>query len=180
MNVLAFAATNHHLSINKQLIDYAINVFTTKHVPNAVINTIDLNDYEMPIYRQDREAEHGIPEAAQTLFKQIGAADAVIVSYAEHNGSTTAAWKNIFDWMSRIEMKLWQGKPLVFLAASPGPRAGAGVLASQAALAPHFGGDLKATAGIGVWGNAYHADTKTLIKEEDQQTIDSAMSALKE
>jgi NAD(P)H-dependent FMN reductase len=85
----------------------------------------------MPIYSIDRERDGGIPGPAHDFCGRIGAADAVLVSFDEHNDFVTAAWKNVFDWMSRIEMKLWQGKPVVMLAASPGPRAGANVLASQ-------------------------------------------------
>lgn len=48
---------------------------------------------------------------------------ALLVSFPAHNGFVAAAWNNIFDWMSRIEPKLWQGKPMVMLAASPAPRA---------------------------------------------------------
>ena len=130
-NILAFAATNSRKSINRALIDHASSRLQADILPGAEIATLDLNDYEMPIYSIGREREGGIPAPARDFFARIGAADAVLVSFAEHTGFVTAAWKNVFDWMSRIELKLWQGKPLVMLAASPGPHAGAGVLASQ-------------------------------------------------
>lgn len=175
MKVLAFAASNSSTSINRQLVGYAADRLRAQSADTEV-EFLDLNDFEMPIYSQDREAADGIPAQAQAFFDKIGAADAVVVSFAEHNGSTTAAWKNIFDWMSRIEMKLWQGKPVVFLAASPGPRAGAGVLGGQDALAPHFGADLKASHGVGVWSEAW--DGTTLTRDEDIAAVDAAMAAL--
>lgn len=64
-------------------------------------------------------------------------------------------------------MKLWQGKPVVMLAATPGPRAGANVLASQTMLAPHFGADLRGQLGIGKWAEAWDADGQCLIRAED-------------
>jgi len=131
MKILAFAATNSHTSINRALIDHVTARLRSVILPDAAIEILDLNNYEMPIYSIDREHEGGIPAPAQDFFDRIGTADAVLVSFAEHNGFVTASWKNIFDWMSRIEMKLWQGKPLVMLAASPGSRAGANVLAGR-------------------------------------------------
>jgi NAD(P)H-dependent FMN reductase len=59
---------------------------------------LDLNDYEMPIYSIDRETEDGIPEEAQRFYDELGAVDAILISFAEHNGAYTAAYKNIFDW----------------------------------------------------------------------------------
>ena len=41
----------------------------------------------MPIYSADRESEGGIPQLAQDFFDKIGAANAVLISSAEHNGS---------------------------------------------------------------------------------------------
>ena len=100
MKVLAFAATNHVQSINKQLVKYASTLI------DAEVEILDLNDFDMPIYSQDREQDSGIPEQAQRFFDKIGQADAVVISFAEHNGSYTAAYKNLFDWTSRINMKV--------------------------------------------------------------------------
>lgn len=102
----------------------------------------------------------------------------MLVSFAEHNGFVTAAWKNLFDWMSRIELKLWQGKPLVMLAASPGPRAGAGVLASQQKIAPHFGADLRGMLGIGRWPEALDAKDARLVHPEDVAALDDVLGRL--
>ena len=65
---------------------------------------------------QHRPSERdGIPELAHDFFDKIGAADAVLISFAEHNGFYTAAYKNIFDWASRIDMRVYQDKPAVLL-----------------------------------------------------------------
>lgn len=177
MTILAFAATNSRQSINRALMDHAMSRLHGI-APETDIETLDLNDYEMPIYSIDRERGDGIPDPARDFFSRIGAADAVLVSFAEHNGFVTAALKNIFDWMSRIEMKLWQGKPVVMLAASPGPRAGANLLASQQMLAPHFGADLRGTLGIGKWAEAWDANAKRLIRNEEIGALDNLLDLL--
>jgi NAD(P)H-dependent FMN reductase len=47
---------------------------------------------------------------------------------AEHNGSYAAAFKNIFDWSSRIHVKVFRDKPLLLMATSPGGMGGKFVL----------------------------------------------------
>jgi NAD(P)H-dependent FMN reductase len=175
MKLLAFAASNSRNSINRMLIDHAIARVHSEIMPDAQVETLDLNDYEMSIYSIDREQADGIPDQAQDFFARIGAADALLISFPEHNGFVTAAWKNIFDWMSRIEMRLWQNKPIVMLAATPGGRAGANVLASQSLLAPHFGADLRGTLGIGKWPEAWDADAKCLTRPEDIAALDDVL-----
>ena len=73
------------------------------------------------VISEDREAELGKPELAQQFFDKLGRGDAIMISFAEHNGSYTAAYKNLFDWTSRIDQKVFQNKPMILLATSPGP-----------------------------------------------------------
>ena len=178
MKVLAFAASNSRNSINGALVEYAAAQLKAEILPQAVIELLDLNDFEMPIYSIDRETKSGIPAEAQAFFDKIGAADAILVSFAEHNGFVTAAWKNIFDWMSRIETKLWQGKPMVMLAATPGQRAGAGVLGSQEGLNSHFGAELRGTLGIGMWSESWDAENQQLTNAKDRDDLRRALNSL--
>lgn len=140
MKILALGATNSVNSINKQLAHYAASL-----VQGAQINLIDLNDYELPLFGVEKETELGQPELAKALFEQIGQADALVISFAEYNGSYTAAYKNIFDWMSRIDQKVFQGKPMVMLSTSPGPDGAASVLQAASGSAPYFAGDVRGT-----------------------------------
>lgn len=121
--ILAFGASNSKNSINKKLVIYAAN-----QIDDAEITVLDLNDFEMPIYSIDREKESGIPELAVQFKNQIKAADGLIVSFAEHNGAYTTAFKNILDWISRLEGGVWENKPMFLLATSPGGRGGKAVL----------------------------------------------------
>jgi len=178
MNILAFAASNSRRSINRTLVEHAAARLQAEILPGASVDHLDLNDYEMPIYSIDRERQSGIPAPAHDFFGRIGRADAILVSFAEHNGFVTAAWKNVFDWMSRIEIKLWQGRPMVILAASPGRRAGANVLDSQETLAPHFGGEVRGRLGIGRWSEAWDDETGRLVRSEDAMALGAALSGL--
>lgn len=143
MKVLAFAASNSSKSINQQLAVYAAGL-----IENAEVELLDINDYEMPIYSADREEASGIPQLAHDFLAKIGDSDALLISFAEHNGSYTAAYKNLYDWTSRIGPKVYQNKPMVMLATSPGGRGAQTVLASATNSAPHFGGDLRGSLSV--------------------------------
>jgi chromate reductase len=121
--IIAFGASSSKNSINKQLAIYAAEQFE-----NASVEVLDLNDYEMPIFSMDKETESGIPELAQDFYTKLGSADLLVISFAEHNGAYSTAFKNIFDWTSRIHSKTFQEKQTLIMAASPGPRGGSSVL----------------------------------------------------
>ena len=121
--IIAFAGSSSKNSINKQLATYTAHLFE-----NSEVEVLNLNDYEMPIYSVDKETETGIPQLAHDFYAKIGSADLLVISFAEHNGAYSTAFKNIFDWTSRINSKTFQGKPTLLLATSPGPRGGSSVL----------------------------------------------------
>lgn len=121
--ILVFGASNSKNSINQKFAKY-----TSAQIENAEIKLIDLNDYEMPIFSVDREKEEGHPKLAHDFLENIRTADGMIVSFAEHNGNYTAAFKNISDWISRIELKSYADKPTLLLATSPGDRGAISVL----------------------------------------------------
>lgn len=178
MRVLSFAASNSRDSINRLLVRHVEKMLLDRAGASLTIEHIDLNDFEMPIYSIDRELASGIPDAAQRFYGAIGYADAIVASFAEHNGTVTAAWKNIFDWMSRINSKVWQETPIAVLSATPGPRAGEGVLGYQSSLIPYSGGRLIASVGVGRWGEAYNAESQQLTDHAPLDAIDALTGSL--
>lgn len=122
-HILAFAGSNSSDSINKQLATYAASL-----LEDAEVTVLDLNDFDLPIYSKDLEAEKGVPENAKKFLKHIKEADGLVISLAENNGAYSAVFKNLFDWMSRLEQKTFMGKPMLLMATSPGGRGGASVL----------------------------------------------------
>ncbi|WP_341226771.1 NAD(P)H-dependent oxidoreductase [uncultured Arcticibacterium sp.] len=121
--VLAFGASSSKASINRKFAIYAANA-----IENVEVEILDLNDFEMPIFSVDRENENGIHPLAYKFKEHIKAADGILISFAEHNAAYSAAYKNIYDWASRIEKSFFYDKPLCLLATSPGARGGARVL----------------------------------------------------
>ncbi len=78
----------------------------------------------MPPYDGDVESASGVPESTVRLGRKITAADALIISTPEYNGSIPGVLKNVVDWLSREKMVSLAGKHLLLLAASPGALGG--------------------------------------------------------
>ena len=121
MKILAFAATSSSKSINNKLVRYAASQLEDVSPDEIQTEILDINDYELPLFSEDREIDLGQPQFAKDFLQKITNSDALIISFAEHNGSYTVAYKNIFDWASRINQKVFQNKPMIMLATSPGP-----------------------------------------------------------
>jgi NAD(P)H-dependent FMN reductase len=140
MKIISFAGSNSQDSINKKLVTYAAHLFV-----NAEVEVLDLNDYEMPLFGVDIEKEIGTHSLAKAFLDKISEADILVVSLAENNGNYSVAFKNIFDWCSRINGKIFQEKPMLLMATSPGARGGATVLEIAKNAFPRFGANIKAT-----------------------------------
>lgn len=140
MKVLAFGASTSSTSINRQLANFAAS-----QIAGAEVTDLDLRQFDLPIYSSDEEEQNGIPQAAHDFKALIESHDGIVLSIAEHNGSYSAAFKNLYDWTSRIDVQVWAGKPMLLLATSPGGRGGATVLAAAESTFPRMGAELKAT-----------------------------------
>ena len=176
MRVLAFAATTSRHSINRQLLGYAARLLDDEH--GVRVDFLDLNDYEMPIYSIDRQNENGIPAEAHDFFERIGAADGLLISFAEHNGFYTAAYKNVFDWASRIDMRVFQDKPTVMLSTSPGRNGGANVLRTAAESGVFFGNDVLASLAVPNFTTSFDATTGTIIDPDLDAALRRATATL--
>ncbi|MGL4581665.1 MAG: NADPH-dependent FMN reductase [Flavobacterium sp.] len=133
MKILGFAASISSTSINKKLVE-----FTLSMVPDGELEVIDLNDYLVPLFSVDQE-KYGFPEGADRFLEKIKESDAIICSMSEHNRNWTAAFKNLFDWCSRKELKLWQDKPMFVMSTSPGGYGGQNSLNIAKTVFPQFG-----------------------------------------
>ncbi len=143
MNILAFAASNNRQSINQQL---ALSV--ARLLPQAQVSTLNIDDYELPIYSEQREAQLGAPAQVTAFLQRIAESDGIIVSFAEHNGTFTAAFKNLYDWASRSQRHIFQHKPALFLATAPGPGGAQSVLQAAVKAAPFMGARLAGTVSV--------------------------------
>lgn len=122
-NIIVFAGSDSDNSINKQLATFASSLIDQ----TFSVEVLDLNDFKISNYSVNTEQAHGIDENAKRFYTKLEECDGIIISLAEHNGAYTSVFKSLFDWLSRINVKLFQGKPLLLMSTSPGPRGGQSV-----------------------------------------------------
>ena len=161
MKIIAFGGSPSKNSINKKLATYAASLFE-----NAEVEVLDLNDFQMPLFSVDIEAEIGQHPLAKTFLAKIATADILVVSLAENNGNYSVAFKNIFDWCSRITAKIFQEKPMLLMATSPGARGGASVLEIATKALPRYGAIIKATFSLPSFNDNFDVEKGKISNEE--------------
>lgn len=172
MKIIAFAGSNSKNSINKKLATYTANLFQ-----NAEVEILDLNDFEMPLFSVDAEKKIGKHPTAQAFLDKIAEADILVVSLAENNGNYSVAFKNIFDWCSRINVKVFQQKPMILMATSPGPRGGMSVLEIAKNNLPRYGGEIKAVFSLPSFNDNFDVDKGKISNAELDNELKTIIKA---
>ena len=174
MKILAFAGSNSGVSINKQLVTFASSFFNEDDVEIP-----DLNDYEMPIYKNEREIENGIPQLAHDFAAKIDGSDLILLSLAENNGAYSTAFKNVYDWVSRIKGRKTFGDKTVFLmATSPRRRGGASVLDIASKRFPFDGAKVLETFSLPSFYETFDAE-KGIVDQEKLDELKKKIEIMK-
>lgn len=173
MKIIAFAGSPSKNSINKKLATYAASLFE-----KADVEILDLNDYQMPLFSVDIEAEIGQHELAKTFLVKMQSADFLVLSLAENNSNYSAAFKNVFDWCSRITVKVFQQKPMLLMATSPGGRGGANVLEIAKNAFPRYGTDIKATFSLPSFNENFDAEKGVISNVELDNQLKEVVRSL--
>ncbi|MFC5873478.1 NAD(P)H-dependent FMN reductase [Chryseobacterium arachidis] len=167
MKILAVAGSNSETSINKLLVSYAASL-----IENAEVEIVDMNDFEMPIYKHQREVESGVPQEAKNFAEKIDAADLLLISLSEHNGTYSTAFKNVFDWTSRIKDRaVWNEKPMLLMATAPGARGGLGVLEAATKRFPLHGGNIVETFTLPFFNDNFDKEAGKISNEEKDSEL---------
>jgi len=161
MKIIAFAGSNSKKSINKKLATYVSHLFE-----NADVEVLDLNDYALPVFGVDLEAEIGQPQLAKDFLDKIAIADIIVMSLAENNGSYSTAFKNTFDWASRQYKDVFQQKPMLLMATSPGGRGGASVLELAKGNLPRYGAVIQAVFSLPSFNENFDVEQNRISNPE--------------
>ena len=124
--LLAFAGCTRRDSFNKKLVPIAAR---GARAAGAEVTLIDLEDFPLPLFDQDLEAEQGVPENGKKLRQLFIDHDGLLIASPEYNSSVTAVLKNAIDWVSRPapgepSLAAFRTKVATLMSASPGALGG--------------------------------------------------------
>lgn len=141
VKILAFTGSGRKGSVNKKVVAVAAK---GAEEAGAQVTIVNLEDFDMPIFTEDLEAEKGMHEGGQTFKQLLMDHDGFLISSPEYNSSYSALFKNAIDWASRVSgeekpLQAYKGKVAGIMAASPGGLGGMRVLVTLRMLLENLG-----------------------------------------
>ena len=151
-SILAFAGSNSSTSVNFKLVKY-----TSSLVDQHDVELLNMANFPFPMYSMDHEKEKGFSNSLIELKDDIQKADGLIISVNEHNGNVSAYFKNLIDWLSRLDRGFLKSKKMLLMSCSPGGRGGIGALGIVEAIFTRFGAEIIATFSLPSFNDKFDA-----------------------
>ena len=158
--ILAFAGSNSSSSINFKLVQHTISL-----IDGHTTQSLNLANYPFPMYSIDVEKNKGFSNSLVELKNDIQKADALVLSVNEHNSNPSAFFKNVLDWLSRIDRKFFAETKILLMSTSGGKRGAIGALEVVANMIPRFGGEIVATFSLPDFSNTFETGTGIIDME---------------
>lgn len=168
--IIAFAGSNNPNSINHQLVMTA-----ARNMPAGCVTVLNLSAFSVPMYSEEAERQSGIPAKILDLYSLFKDADGFLIASPEHNGLPPAFFKNIIDWLSRIEMKFFGNKPVMMISTSHGKTGGQSNLNILSSLMPRWGASIVISYSLGSFGEYFDSKECRITNENEQQKFIDAL-----
>uniref|UniRef100_UPI00404B888A NADPH-dependent FMN reductase n=1 Tax=Flavobacterium sp. TaxID=239 RepID=UPI00404B888A len=177
--IVAFAGSNSSVSINFTFLKGAV-----QNMPQLDVELLELYNSDIPLYQHDLEQKEGIPSAIHQLFKHISKSTGLVIAVNEHNSYPSAFFKNILDWLSRVDGKFLTDKKILLLSTSPGKRGGQSSLAHSKELLTRFGGEVIETFSLSSFGQNFNTETgqiqDEMLAKDFSEKVNSFVNAIAE
>lgn len=157
--ILAFAGSNSPTSINHQLV---LNV--SKRISEHEVEVLKLSNVEFPMFSIVTEKK-GTPGTVKWLYDHIQEVPALIISVNENNRNVSAFFKNILDWLSRIDRKFLEGKKILLMSTSPGSNGGAAALEYAKMILTRFGGEVVESFSLPSFKENFDVESGKIVNE---------------
>ena len=158
--ILAFAGSNSSTSINHEFVSFAAS-----KIEGHKVKVIRLTDFESPLFSEDLEKQQGYSVALRQLNNEIKDADALLISVNEHNRNVSAFFKNVLDWLSRLEYKFLEGKKILLMSTSNGARGGIAALEYTKLVIPRFNGEIVESFAFPSFSENFSVEKKEITNE---------------
>ena len=175
-NLMAFAGSNSSTSINYQLVQY-----TAGCIEGHTVQLLNMANFPLPMYSEDYEKSHGFANSLAELRDDLVKANGLLLSVNEHNSNPSAYFKNLIDWLSRLERNFMANTHVLLMATSPGKRGGIGALEKVGEILPRFGAETVVTFSLPSFYENFDPKKGILNKElsaEHSKAVDSFLNAI--
>ena len=174
--ILALAGSNSSTSINFRLVKLTVSL-----VQEREVQVLNMANYPFPMFSEDLEKEKGYSNALVELKNDIQKCEGLILSVNEHNGNPSAYFKNVLDWLSRLDRNFLEGTKVLLMSTSGGKRGAKGSLAVIENLLPRFGGEVITTFSLPSFYENFSDDgiLDAILKSEHQAALETFLESLK-
>lgn len=172
--ILALAGSNSSTSVNFKLVQYTAGLISDKE-----LQLLNMANYPFPLYSEDNERENGYSNSLGELRDDILKANGLILSVNEHNGNPSAYFKNLLDWLSRLERNFLEDTEVLLMSTSPGKRGGISSLEIIKNLLPRFGASISATFSLPSFHQNFDTEkgiTDSTLAEKHQLALKQFLS----
>lgn len=175
--ILGFAGSNSSTSINYKLVRY-----TAGTIQDYEVRLSDMAFCPFPMYSEDYEKEHGFSNSLVEFKNDMQQADGIVLSVNEHNGYPSAYFKNLIDWLSRVDRDFIRDKKVLLMATSGGKRGAQDALKAAENLLNRFGATVIETFSLPSFNDNFSPETgisDTALAEEHSRKIAAFIDAMR-
>lgn len=174
--IFGFAGSNSSTSINYKLVRY-----TASLISGNELKLLDMANCPFPMYSEDYEKENGYSNSLIEVKNTIQNAKGIILSVNEHNGNPSAYFKNLIDWLSRVDKNFIDGKKLFLMSTSGGKRGAKGAFEVTEKLLARFGAELVASFSLPGFHDNFDMEKGILDKDlskPHKEALENFMEAI--
>lgn len=153
-HILCFAGSNSSTSINYKLVKYTASLIQSS---NKIL-VLNMANFPFPMYSEDYEKSNGFSNSLREFRTYIQESNGLLISANEHNGNPSAYFKNVIDWLSRLDKKFLEEKKVFLMGASPGKRGAQGSLEVLTKMLPRFGAEVVTTFSLPSFNANFNVD----------------------
>ncbi|WP_224483079.1 NADPH-dependent FMN reductase [Robertkochia aurantiaca] len=168
--ILAFAGSNSSESINFKLLKY-----TASLIKDYQVDVMNMAKMPFPMYSLDEEKNQGYKNSLVELRDDIQAADGVIIAVNEHNGNMSAYFKNLLDWLSRLERQFMEDTKVMLISTSPGKGGAMNALTRAKETLPRFGATIVSDFSLPSFNHSFDTESSKITDDEKQKELEEAL-----
>ncbi|MDO5637709.1 MAG: NADPH-dependent FMN reductase [Myroides sp.] len=170
--MLVIVGSNSSTSINEQLTKAVLKELDLKN------EFIDLKSLNIPMFSEDLERDIKSPEGILFLLEKLATHQHIFIATNEHNGTVSAFLKNIFDWLSRIQLKFLADKKVFILSTSNGKRGGLGANETLQKLVTRFGCEVFEYYAFSAFSDNFDINNQKITNETYLQELENKLNTL--